>query len=79
MGSVIASGSFRVDAQRVRCVRVNEVVDPNPCPSSETLPSPIVVQIARYDTRQAEQTMSRSLTFPVDSESIGGENRSEER
>ena len=60
-----------VDAERVRCVRVNDLIDPEALrleqPYALVVHSsvPIVVQVARYDTRQPEQTMSWSLAFPV--------------
>jgi hypothetical protein len=62
---------IRVDAERVRYVRVNDLINPEALrleqPYALVVRSsvPIVVQIARYDTRQPEQTMSWSLAFPV--------------
>src|SRR5688500_9067281 len=59
-----------VPAERVRCVRVNDLIDPEavrletPYAVVIQASGPIVVQIARYDTRQAEQTMSWSLAHP---------------
>jgi hypothetical protein len=58
-------------AERVYCVRVNDLIDPEavrletPYAAVIRASGPIVVQIARYDTRQAEQTMSWSLAHPV--------------
>lgn len=63
---------LRIEAERVRCVRVNDLIDPEAIrletPYALVVRSsiPIVVQVARYDTRQLEQTMSWSLAFPVD-------------
>jgi hypothetical protein len=63
---------LRIEAERVRCVRVNDLIDPEALrletPYALVIRSsvPTVVQIARYDTRQSEQTMSWSPAFPVD-------------
>jgi hypothetical protein len=63
---------LRVGAERVRCVRINDLIDPEALRLEEPYALvvrssvPIVVQIARYDTRKPEQTMSWSLAFPVD-------------
>jgi hypothetical protein len=61
-----------VAPRRVRCVRINDLIEPEAV-RLETgyaavirATGPIVVQIARYDTRQAAQTMSWSLAHPVD-------------
>ncbi len=64
--------SLQIEGERVRCVRVNDLIDPEALrletPYALLVRSsvPIVVQVARYDTRQPEQTMSWSLAFPVD-------------
>jgi hypothetical protein len=63
---------FTVKAARVRSVRVNDLIDPQAVPLEASYAIviqssvPIVVQIARYDTRQPAQTMSWSLAFPVE-------------
>jgi hypothetical protein len=63
-----------VGPERVRCVRVNDLIDPEAVRLETAYAAvirssmPIVVQIARYDTRQPAQTMSWSLAFAVDSE-----------
>lgn len=61
-----------VAAERVRCVRVNDLIDPQAVLLEASYAMvirssvPIVVQIARYDTRQTAQTMAWSLAYPVD-------------
>lgn len=61
-----------VKAARVRSVRVNDLIDPQAVPLEASYAVvirssvPIVVQVARYDTRQPAQTMSWSLAFPVE-------------
>ena len=61
-----------IPARRVRCVRVNDLIDPEAVRLETNYAAairstvPIVVQIARYDTRQPAQTMSWSLAHPVD-------------
>jgi hypothetical protein len=63
---------LRVEAERVRSVRVNDLIDPEALRLEEPYAlvvrsrTPIVVQVARYDTRQAEQTMSWSLAHPTE-------------
>jgi hypothetical protein len=61
-----------VPARRVRCVRVNDLIDPEAV-RLEThyavvfaSSTPITVQVARYDTRQPALAMSWSLAHPVD-------------
>jgi hypothetical protein len=63
--------TITIPAQRVRCVRINDLIDPEAVrletPYAAVIRStvPIVVQIARYDTRQAAQAMSWSLAHPL--------------
>jgi hypothetical protein len=60
-----------VGPERVRCVRVNDLIDPEAVRLETAYAAvirsnvPIVAQIARYDTRQPAQTMSWSLAHPV--------------
>lgn len=64
---------LKIAAARVRCVRVNDLIDPEAVALERNYATvlqsdqPVVVQIARYDTRQAEQTISWTLALPVDS------------
>lgn len=61
-----------VAAARVRCARVNDLILPQAVPLDAPYGvviesnRPVVVQVARYDTRQAELGMSWSLAFPVE-------------
>lgn len=63
---------LRIPARRVRCVRVNDLIDPEAVVlesayavvARSTLP--IVLQVARHDTRQAANAVSWSLAFAVD-------------
>jgi hypothetical protein len=70
-------GAYRltVAARRLRSIRVNDLIDPEAVPLEQNYAvvvastQPIVVQVARYDTRQAAQTMSWSLAFAVPEQS----------
>lgn len=66
-------GPYRLEIQprRVRCTRVNDLIDPEAVlldrPYALVIDAsiPIVVQVARYDTRQAEHTMSWTMAWPI--------------
>lgn len=63
---------LHVPARRVRCVRVNDLIDPEAVRLETSYAAvidsstPIIVQIARFDTRQPALAMSWSLAHPVD-------------
>ena len=64
--------AIAVSARRVRCVRVNDLIDPEAIRLETNYAAvissnvPIVVQVARYDTRQPAQAMSWSMAHPAD-------------
>lgn len=61
-----------VAAKRVRCARVNDLIRPQAVPLDVPYgvviesDQPVVVEVARYDTRQAELAMSWAMAFPVE-------------
>ena len=67
-------GPYRlaIPPRRVRCVRVNDLIDPEALPLETNYAAvvrsaiPIVLQVARYDTRRAANAMSWSLPFAAD-------------
>jgi hypothetical protein len=67
------AGPYRlsVGAERVRHVRFNDLIDPEPLPLDTPYAAliranvPIVVQFSRSDTSQAENAISTSLAFAL--------------
>ena len=61
-----------VAGERVRCVRINDLIEPEAVRLEVAYAAviratePILVQIARYDTRQPAQAMSWSVAHAVD-------------
>ncbi len=62
---------LRVNARRVREVRFNDLIDPAAIPLETDYgaiirsDTPLVVQITQMDTRQAENTRTNTLAYPV--------------
>jgi hypothetical protein len=60
-----------VEAQRVRHVRLNDLIDPEPLPLDTPYAAiveadvPVVVQFSRRDTSQAENAIATTLAFAV--------------
>ena len=61
-----------VAAQRVRVIRFNDLIDPQPLPLAVPYAALIestrrvIVQFTRQDTRQAENALIGMMAFPVD-------------
>ena len=62
---------LRVAAERMRCVRFNDLIDPEALPLDAPYAcvirsdEPIVVQFTRVDTSQAANAIATTLAFPV--------------
>lgn len=62
---------LQVQAQRMRCVRFNDLIDPEALPLDTPYATvirsdePVVVQFARRDTSQAANAIASMLAFPV--------------
>lgn len=63
--------AVKVLPQRVRHVRFNDLIDPQALPLDEPYgaiihsSNPIVVQVSRKDTSQAENALTTTMAFPI--------------
>ena len=68
----VAPYKVTVGAQRVRVIRFNDLIDPQPLPLAVPYAALIestrrvIVQFTRHDTRQAENALISMMAFPVD-------------
>lgn len=64
---------LEVEAERVRSIRFNDLIDPEAIPLCRDYGAvlessvPIIVQFCQMDTRQAENARTSMLAFPCDS------------
>ena len=63
---------LQVGARRVRHVRMNDLIDPQALPLDEPYGAviqasvPVLVQVTRRDSGQAENALMTTMAFPVD-------------